>query len=239
MIIAAGRGTRLNAHSKDAPKSLISIGTKSIIETILTTLRQASVSDVIIVTGYKHDILEQQLGDGSSHSMKVRYVYNEEWQKKNGVSVYAARDMFAADEKFLLMMSDHIFSDDLLQKIIAYPLNTGEVVLAVDTRIGSVFDIDDATKVQVEAGVIRTIGKELPEFNGVDCGLFKCTTGIFDALRVAMSTEGDCSLTEGGMELARRGKFKAVPIGDGWWVDIDTPEALNHAIGMMRPSKPE
>ncbi|MCI0694911.1 NTP transferase domain-containing protein [candidate division KSB1 bacterium] len=233
LIIAAGRGLRLNAHSQDIPKSLIAAGERSIIETILATLQRAGIDEVVIVTGYKNEIIEQRLGDGGRLGLRLLYVFNPNWQKKNGVSVFAARHCFHPDEHFLLMMSDHLFAPGILATLLSTRLEAGEIALAVDTKIDAIFDIDDATKVFCEGSRIKEIGKTLAVYNGIDCGLFKCTTALFDALAAAM-VDGDCSLTDGCRQLIASGKMQAVDIGQAFWIDIDTPQALAYATDKLR-----
>ncbi|MCL4704398.1 phosphocholine cytidylyltransferase family protein [bacterium] len=233
LIIAAGRGIRLNEHSQEIPKCLISVGEHSIIETILTTLQRAGIQEVVIVTGYKKEVIEQRLGEGSQLGLKLRYVNNPDWHKKNGVSVYAARHYFAAHEQFLLMMSDHLFAPELLHTLMQEPIAAGEIALAVDRKVNSIFDIDDAMKVMFDGSHITNIGKMLREYNGIDCGLFKCTSGLFEALAAAMR-KGDCSLSDGCTQLIAAGKMRGVDIGAAFWIDIDTPEALAFAIEKLK-----
>lgn len=209
------------------------MGERSIIETILLTLKRAGIEEVVIVTGYKSEVIEARLGEGKQLGLRLRYVFNSEWQKRNGVSVYAGRECFAPDEHFLLMMSDHLFSPDMLAQLMAAPLSNGEIALAVDPKVSSIFDIDDAMKVVYEGEHIRSIGKTLTTYNGIDCGLFKCTTGLFDALASAM-VDGDCSLSDGCAQLIAAGKMKSVEIGEAFWIDIDTPEALAFAMERLR-----
>lgn len=243
LIIAAGRGLRLNAHSHEIPKSLITVGNRSIIETILSTLQRAGIEEVIIVTGYKHEVMTSRLGGiGDGHPawagstglepLRLRYVFNGDWHKKNGVSAYAARHCFAAQEQFLLMMSDHLFAPEMLTTLMSTPLDAGEIALAVDSKIASIFDIDDAMKVVFDGTHIREIGKTLQAYNGIDCGLFKCTTALFDALAAAM-VDGDCSLSDGCRQLIVAKKMRGVDIGKAFWIDIDTPEALAYAINKL------
>lgn len=233
VIIAAGRGIRLNEHSQEIPKSLITVGNRSIIETILSTLHRAGIEEVVIVTGYKSEVMMDRLGDGLRYGLRLRYVYNPEWQKKNGVSVYAAHDCFSGDEQFLLMMSDHLFSPDMLTALISSPISFGEIALAVDRKVASIFDIDDAMKITFDGTYIREIGKTLQNYNGIDCGLFKCTTGLFDALKGAM-VDGDCSLSDGCKKLIAATKMRGVDTGNAFWIDIDTPEALAFAISKLQ-----
>ncbi len=209
------------------------MGERSIVETILLTLARAGIAEVVIVTGYKHEVIEQRLGDGQRLGLRLRYVFNPDWQKRNGVSVYSARACFAPNEQFLLMMSDHLFSPDMLTKLMAAPIAAGEIALAVDPKVSAIFDIDDAMKVVYEGEHIRNIGKTLTSYNGIDCGLFKCTTGLFDALAAAM-IDGDCSLSDGCSQLIANGKMKSVEIGEAFWIDIDTPEALAFAMERLR-----
>jgi len=208
---------------------LIAVGNRSIIETILSTLQRAGIEEVVIVTGYKSEVMQQRLGGGAPLGLRLRYVLNPDWQKKNGVSVVAAQECFAHHEQFLLMMSDHLFSADMLAALVAAPLDPGEITLAVDRKISAIFDIDDAMKVVFDGNHVREIGKTLENYNGIDCGLFKCTTGIFEALKSAM-VDGDCSLSDGCKKMIATGKMRGVDIGDAFWIDIDTPEALAYAI---------
>ena len=235
LIIAAGRGIRLNAHSQEIPKSLITVGERSIIETILTTLQRAGIAEVVIVTGYKEEVMRQRLGDGRQLGLRLRYVFNPDWLKKNGVSVYAARDCFAEHEQFLLMMSDHLFAPEMLTAIMNAPIDQGEIALAVDRKVDAVFDIDDAMKVVFDGTHIVEIGKALQAYNAIDCGLFKCTTGLFQAVAMAIdrNPDQDAGLSDGCRHLVAAHRMRGVDIGSSFWIDIDTPEALAFAIEQL------
>lgn len=228
LIIAAGRGVRMNEHSKETPKCLLKIGNSTIVEAILHILQKGGIEEVIIVTGYKEEIIRKYLGNGEKYRLRLRFAFNKNWQKKNGISVLAARHYFKKGEHFLLMMSDHLFDDSIFHSMIKAPLEDGEVLLAVDRDAQGVFDIDDAMKVVLEKTIIRDIGKELKNYNGVDCGLFKCTPALFDALEQT-SVGGDCSLSDGCRQLILDGNFKGLDIKDAFWLDIDTPQALMFA----------
>jgi choline kinase len=228
LIIAAGRGVRLNPHNQELPKCLVRIGARSIIETTLTALQRTGIQEVFIVTGYKHESLSHRLGDGYQFGLRLHYIFNEQWRRENGLSVYAARECFDARESFLLLMGDHLFAPEILTVLMATPLAPGEIALAVDSKLASIFDLDDATKVIFDGTHIRAIGKTLTHYNGVDCGLFKCTPSIFQGLKAAM-VNGDCSLADGCRHLIAQGKMRGVDIGNAFWVDIDTPAAVAYA----------
>jgi choline kinase len=89
-------------------------------------------------------------------------------------------------------------------------------------------DLDDVTKVRVDAGAIRDIGKGLGRYNAFDTGMFLCTPALFAALEESFR-RGDHSLSGGIRTLAARGKARAFDVGDGLWIDVDDDAAYERA----------
>jgi choline kinase len=105
----------------------------------------------------------------------------------------------------------------------------------VDRKLDSIFDLDDAMKVQVHGNKVTDIGKTLRDYNAIDIGLFVCPLEIFDYLEraKAASSQSDCSLADGVRLMARDNKVRATDIGESWWQDVDTPQMLRHAERQM------
>ena len=59
VILAAGQGTRLRPLTNDKPKCLVEIDGKSILKRQTSTLREAGIQDIKIVTGYKGNEIEK------------------------------------------------------------------------------------------------------------------------------------------------------------------------------------
>ena len=100
-----------------------------------------------------------------------------------------------------------------------------QVNLAIDRKIDTIFDLDDATKVQTSGDQLTAIGKELTDYDAIDTGVFLCSDELFRYLKAAQR-DGDCSLSDGVRLMAADGKVRAVDIGGAWWQDVDTPEML-------------
>ncbi len=129
-------------------------------------------------------------------------------------------------------MADHLFAPEALKAALLEPLSAGQVRLAVDSRIEEIDDLDDATKVQVDAsrGTICAIGKTLPDYNAIDTGIFCCTPQLFDILEDLYREKGDCSISDGMRMLAAQGKLLAFTFpANRYWQDVDTPEAFKIA----------
>jgi len=162
------------------------------------------------------------------HPTAVDFIYNDQWEKQNGISVLCGRRKLR--EPFFLLMSDHLFDAVILKELQAEGVGEGEVKLAVDMRIkkNPLVDLDDVTKVWVENGRIRDIGKTIPVYNAFDTGIFLCTPALFDALEESIA-DGDASLSGGIRQMARKQKAHVFDIGNRSWIDIDDDAAFTKA----------
>lgn len=228
MIIAAGKGSRL--RDKGESKPLIPVLGTPIIERVIRTAARAGIIDFCVVTGYNGekirsflDALAPRLG------VSIAHVVNDEWEKGNGLSVLKAKECLG-EERFLLLMSDHLFDGAVLRDLQSHPPADGEVTLAVDLETSNpLVDMDDVTKVMSDGGMVREIGKDLKEFNGFDTGVFLCTPAIFDALERSIGGDGDTSLSGAVRYLAANGNVNALDASGRFWIDVDDREALERA----------
>jgi choline kinase len=240
LIIAAGLGSRLSSLAPSKP--LLEVCGRALIERVVGTAAEAGVGEFVVVTGHERERVEAYVdGLAGRTGLRIATVFNEEWRRENGLSVLKAADLVG--ERFLLLMSDHIFSPEIVRRLLAADPGEGGLILAVDRRIGGNPFIDevDVTKVMVSDGRILAIGKSLERYNAYDTGAFLCTRGLLESLELSRQ-EGDASLTGGVRKLAARGKAFALDIGDCFWMDVDDEAALRkaeRALGRARePGKP-
>ena len=128
IILAAGRGYRLNQLTKNNTKCMIEINGVSLIERMLRQLVKFGVNDIIIVNGYQKDILEQFVSSLNLEA-SIKYITNEKYLETNNIySLYLAKDYMVKDES-LIIDSDIIFDDCILEKLIQY---NGQAVAVID-----------------------------------------------------------------------------------------------------------
>jgi len=225
-------GSRLAGRTGSKP--LLEVGGRPLIERVILAARQAGISEHVVVTGHGAEAVEGHLRLFSrEEGIAIAFVRNDEWKKENGLSVYKARDM--AGDRFILSMSDHIFDPAILDDLARFPLAGDETVLAADSNIEAnpYVDMDDVTRVLVEDGKIRAIGKNIPEYNAFDTGLFLCTPAIFRALEQSQQA-GDYSLSGGIKILASARKARVMDIGGRAWIDVDDEKALEKAENLLK-----
>ena len=226
LILAAGNGSRIASVAGGVPKPLVPLCGVPLLEHVMASSREAGIDRFVIVAGYRADLIRRWLSERPMDSSSVTLIENLEYHKANGISALAAKAELK--QPFLLLMSDHIFEPRTAKALLQEPLADDEVILAVDSKIDSVFDLDDATKVQRRGNYIVEIGKNLSTFDALDTGMFLCSPALFEQLESARKN-GDCSLSDGMRKLAQDWNLRAFDIGDGHWQDVDSPQALAHS----------
>ena len=157
--------------------------------------------------------------------MQFNPIPNPNWQKQNGVSLLIAAGKVRSP--FFLAMGDHLFESSIVRTLLR-DADLSQLNLAIDRKIGSIFDLDDAMKVRTEGNRLVAIGKKLENYNAIDTGIFICPETIFEYLRRVLKND-DCSLADSVRLMAEEGKALAIDIGEAWWQDVDTPEMLARA----------
>ena len=232
IVLAAGTGSRLSEGADVLPKPLRVVGGVPLVVRVLRTLRSAGIQEAVVITGFQGEAVRLALRAEKNLGLKLSFVDNPHFDKKNGVSLLAAAAF--VDRECLLTMSDHLYSPELVRRLLAADVPEGSCALAVDYDIERCFDLDDATKVGVELGKIKRIGKELESYDALDTGVFRIGPALIAELAAVEASTGDCSLSDGVQALSRRGRFMATDVGDVRWVDVDTPQALACAEAMLR-----
>ncbi len=230
VILAAGRGERLQGAIGGGSKPLTPLLGITLLERAMLACQAAGVTDCYVVVGYQQARVQAYIDARSPrYRMRLHVVPNPHWESGNGTSAACvAPHLLHRQHAFLLLMCDHVFDSEILTSLIAAGQNTGASLLAVDHRIDQIFDLDDATKVQVDGRQIIAIGKELHQYNAIDTGLFFCQPALFEALERS-NLAGDASLSGGIRYLIDAGTMQAAPIGDRFWMDIDTNACLTQA----------
>jgi choline kinase len=228
VILMAGEGSRLRGSNNTFLKPFVPLLGRPLISYALDALIRAEIKTVNFVVGYESERMIEQVKQLIPADLSVSFIENRDWQKQNGVSLLAAADRVS--KPFLLTMSDHLFDGDLIGRLLD-SFEPGFLSIAVDRKLDSIFDLEDAMKVQTRGNRVADIGKNLRHYDAIDSGLFVCPLQIFYYLERAKfdSSASDCSLADGVRLMAGDDKVCAIDIGDAWWQDVDTPEMLQYA----------
>ena len=229
VIIAAGQGKRIRSITAESPKTLLKINGRTLLETLFENCLHVGISDVVVVTGYQSKEIEDFIHN-LQMDLNIQTVYNPDWNLENGLSILAAKDTVLAHETFIVSMSDHFYGADLLERVIKINLGNNTACVALDFNKDDIFDIDDGMKITVEKNnkeKVTGMSKTLDNYDAIDCGVFKFKYSFFKTLDNARRS-GKFSIAEACKMLIKIGEMGGVNIGNSFWLDIDTPEAVHY-----------
>jgi dTDP-glucose pyrophosphorylase/CBS domain-containing protein len=78
VVMAGGLGTRLRPLTENTPKTMLRVGDRPLLESIVKQLRDAGISRVNLTTHYKGDVIAEHFGDGSDFGVEIRYVKEDQ-----------------------------------------------------------------------------------------------------------------------------------------------------------------
>ncbi len=112
IILAAGQGTRLKPLTDNKPKCMVQYNNKTIIDYTLDLADDFSIKDIIIINGYKKEVLKSYLRDRS-----VKFRTNHNYLNTNMVnSLFCAKDFM--DDDIIVSYSDIIYEKKVLKSLI-------------------------------------------------------------------------------------------------------------------------
>jgi len=228
VILAAGEGSRLARHGKGQPKPGVPLLGLSLSERTVLACMDAGIRRFVVVLGHEKEWVRSHFERiAVARSCEISFAEAPDWRLGNGASALAAAEV-VGDSPFLLTMVDHLVDPQLIREVRSATVPQGHIGLGVDFGRDQLFDADDATKVKLERGSIRQIGKQLDEWDAADTGVFLCTRALFEGLATAASRRKH-GLSDGVAILAERGAVRAIDVTGHAWVDVDTPEAWREA----------
>ena len=232
IILAAGKGGRLNGTAGERPKCLVEVGGVSLVERQVRSLRSAGIHEIVIVVGCQAEAVRRACGQN------ITYVENARYSETNSLySLWMARPLLF--EGFVVLNCDVLFHPALLHDLLASRHENALLLeyCEADQPLGA-----EEMKVKVRAGRVLEMSKAMhpAEADGENLGIVKFGTRgaaalveIMDAI-VASGSVRDWA-PRAFSEFAQRHPLHAVGTRGYPWIEIDFPEDYRRAVSEVLP----
>lgn len=201
IILAAGKGTRLQPLSNTTPKSMIQICGKPILEYLIESLYE-DISEIIIIVKYKEDIIRAYFWNKFKNT-KISYI--TQWEKKGTWWALKGIDL---DDHVLILNGDSIFDSKDIKQLIDSP-TAGVLVQSVSNP-----EIYGICKVDLNNNIKEIIEKP-DEFiwNLASLWAFKFSPDIFKFIKnIELSQRGEYELPDAVNKYMSDNEFHAIEI---------------------------
>ena len=231
MILAAGKGERLEPLTLSRPKHLLPVAGSPLIVHTLKAVKSVGIDEALIVVHYMKEAISSYLGDGSSLSVKLQYA-DQGGIFGTGHALKMAQD-FVGGEPFLLVYGDLAFHPDVLKRAVsAYSKKLSGVLVGVDLE-----DVHDYGAMELDGDLLRRF-IEKPKSGGagtINGGIYLFSPQIFKFVDATpKSQRGELELTTTiNLSIEQGGSFRVLHVSSDEWVDVGRPWNVLEANKML------
>ena len=229
IILAAGRGSRMDKLTRDKPKCMVRLAGKPLLDWQVESLRSAGILSIAAVCGYKA---------GQINLDGIEKFINPRWQATNMVQSLVRAASLLQAQTCVVSYSDIVYSPDAVRRLI---LAEGDIVITYDPRWLDLwserFDdpLSDAETFRADTdGALVEIGgraESLDEIEGQYMGLLKFTPQGWSQVESFLAGLSNSEKDQMDMTSLLKGLIsggaiiKTAPIKDRWY-EVDSANDL-------------
>lgn len=241
IILAAGMGRRLGDLTRGHTKCMVEVNGQTLIDRAIHQLSKLNLTRLVLVVGYKGKELKEYIGNRYDDILKIEYIENPIYDRTNNIySLALAKDILCEDDS-LLLESDLIFEDSMLEMLVNHPDPNLALVAKYETWM-------DGTMVRLdsERNIVNFVPKAAFRFE--DVSVYYKTVNIYkfskefsqkeyvpflDAYSKVMGNNEYYEQVLRVITMVHNSTLKALDIEDKKWYEIDDIQDLDIASAIF------
>ena len=116
LILAGGKGERLKPLTDTLPKPMVSICGKPILEHQVDWLKMSGLTDVVFLSGYRSDAIENHFGDGKAFGINAHYSVENSPLGRGG-AIKAGLSSVPNNEDTVAVLNGDVITEESLNKL--------------------------------------------------------------------------------------------------------------------------
>jgi len=210
------------------PKHLLPVAGKPIISYILQALADNSVTDILMVVGFKGDQIESALGNGAHYGVHIEYVNQPRWT--GTASALKVAQTWLGDDPFLAIYGDLWVSSSAIQTVVEKAEKSSKVMGVVRVENPSEFGVVTLRGERL-AAIREKPSKSRQPGGWVNSGVYVLDQEVFVAVdKTPKSKRAEYELTSSLQHLLDEGKeVKGAVVAREDWMDVGRPWDLLEA----------
>ena len=229
IILAGGKGSRLQSVVNDRPKPMAKIADRPFLEYLLRYLKDQGIRTAVICTGYKEEMIREYFADGVKFGIQIKYS-NEEFPLGTAGAVRKALNSLSG-ERFLVLNGDSYCEFDIDEML---GIHLSSSALATICLVNS----DDCSRYgSVEIDVQGMILSFNEKSSNCRSGLINAGVYILERKLIERIEKGKMiSLEKDIFPNILRGALSSCRIKSGIFIDIGTPESYASSQEILKQS---
>ncbi|MCD4703469.1 MAG: NTP transferase domain-containing protein [Methanosarcinaceae archaeon] len=221
VILAAGEGTRMRPLTSECPKVMLPVANKPILEHIVNAVVEAGIEGIVLITGYREDVIRNHFENGSRWGVDIEYVHQDE-QRGTAHAIGCAEEH--VNGRFIVLNGDVLITPSHIKHLMS---RNEDAVLTVKRVVNP----SDFGVIETSGSLVtRIIEKPSePPTDLANAGIYLFNDTIFDLIqRTELSPRGELEITDALQMLIVSGAAVGYEILSNDWIDIGRPwELLN------------
>lgn len=203
---------------------MIPVAGRPLLEHSILELKDAGITDILLVVGYKKDVLKEYFQDGAKWSVKIDYV-DQDFSKGKGTAIAAGlARTFVGKDPFFLIYGDLQYDSMTIKEIIKEfnKQDVDAILTLLEVEDPSMYGVVELDKNNFATRIVEKPKPGQSPSKLTNAGIYIFKPIIFDAIdRTGLSPRGEYELTDSIQILINdKKKVKGFDIKDSWWRDI-------------------